>query len=1016
VLVGLIGGSQEVAVHAPGTPIASCVKRGCNTHTSDWRAPEGSPANTHAVSDVMRVVPLLAMLGTQYPVEAHFSSYVLYREGVVCARQPRIAKDALPWLKEQGFDVRSALFVADVDTPGHEPWTEDLRDELRELFADPPEILRTVGYYLSPRGLRVIQPLAEFLDVEDCESRQRSWLQQLSTTHRLFRSAADVHDWTRLSRVAHYHRSTKDLKTGQYVTKLVSFAAQIDTMVRIDPPEPTARMKRTTPRRPSGAMIGTWSEKVPPGWEHVADAIGAAIRDTVSARWRDCYLATAGALLERGAPPEGIPAIIRRAHCVDSQWLEYTADRVEIARTTVLRWIGGAAVSGSVALRASFPSVATAIDTATTEGAVRRVLAQLNQPKRALLSLAEAKNVLDGVLETPYGVTVVIGSTGLGKSSSTVKRVRRLPVIGDRAKPGERWAFSVPQHRLAEQLQQQAPKRVARRFGPLSHRTKGVPTCQFHEAATHLASGGQSVELEFCQGRGKSPCNLLSSCEARAGWSGPVNANLVVGPHDLLGALSGDAGPKGVLVIDEPPPPHTAIVFSEDDLATAFRFLSVFEARFADAMRPVLSAILRWFNSSTPDVRVSLPEALRLAGITEDELANALTAIPDKAKSHAPPVRWAEMAIARRIPGRAREIGIASKVLNELRLGLVAPVPPVVRAQGIDLRSLVMVGIDLRLQTALRRVGPVLVLDASADVHLQAIERVLGYAPTVVRCQVGDGAPIARAVLPDAQATRNGWIPCGVPDWAPIASAVRVAAQWLTQRGVKSLGVIAAKPIAAKITDPSVPTAGLLAPFAVTVAHYGALEGLDLMSDCDAILTLGDPRPNLGLVRDQLALCGRPERELSARLQELAAAELEQAHGRLRTVHRTRPGCQLHVGTVLPAGWEGLDVELLARPSGRPKIESAMTAAEFVALKGQRSARSLARELNVSSSAVSRYLAGERPIPSDVARAVLALSVQNSVQSVPETPPILFINIDRGGFGDSGIIPQPTGTTGEGSQ
>ncbi|WP_437498241.1 hypothetical protein [Sorangium sp. So ce1099] len=53
------------------------------------------------------------------------------------------------------------------------------------------------------------------------------------------------------------------------------------------------------------------------------------------------------------------------------------------------------------------------------------------------------------------------------------------------------------------------------------------------------------------------------------------------------------------------------------------------------------------------------------------------------------------------------------------------------------------------------------------------------------------------------------------------------------------------------------------------------------------------------------------------RYEALCAAELEQAHGRLRTVHRTRPARMLHVGNVVPGGWR--DAEVREPVGGRPK-------------------------------------------------------------------------------------------------
>lgn len=118
-------------------------------------------------------------------------------------------------------------------------------------------------------------------------------------------------------------------------------------------------------------------------------------------------------------------------------------------------------------------------------------------------------------------------------------------------------------------------------------------------------------------------------------------------------------------------------------------------------------------------------------------------------------------------------------------------------------------------------------------------------------------------------------------------------------------------------------------------------------------------------------------------LQALAAAELQQAHGRLRTIHRTRPGRQLHVGAVVPAGWPGLEVEVRRLPVGRPRTAPAMTGAELAQAREAlgMGLRELARALGTSDKTLRRYESGERAVPMEVATAVLALT-----SSAAETP------------------------------
>jgi transcriptional regulator with XRE-family HTH domain len=253
-----------------------------------------------------------------------------------------------------------------------------------------------------------------------------------------------------------------------------------------------------------------------------------------------------------------------------------------------------------------------------------------------------------------------------------------------------------------------------------------------------------------------------------------------------------------------------------------------------------------------------------------------------------------------------------------------------------------------------------------------------------------------------------------VPEWAAILPALRWAVAWLAEGGeTRSVGLIAPQVIEAAIAHTLAPddlgprkawkacrgtVASLakarahLAPILdgwkgrYVLGHFQALEGLDHMADCDATITLMDPRPNLSIERVKALYLGL---DIEGRLDDLAAAELGQAHGRLRVVHRSRPGRQLHVGTVAPAGWQGRAVEVSVLPVGRPsRATGAVGAAEVseartaLGLTGE----ALAGLLGVSRATLSRYETGARAVPTDVAAAIRALAPVQPDSNVTETP------------------------------
>jgi hypothetical protein len=173
----------------------------------------------------------------------------------------------------------------------------------------------------------------------------------------------------------------------------------------------------------------------------------------------------------------------------------------------------------------------------------------------------------------------------------------------------------------------------------------------------------------------------------------------------------------------------------------------------------------------------------------------------------------------------------------------------------------------------------------------------------------------------------------------------------------------------------------------IVLGHYGAVRGLNTMADMDALVTLGDPWPNLADARNDAAFLGLAP-AWQERLEAMCRAELEQAHGRIRPVHRARPGRALHVGTVLPSGygWTSGTVEM--RPMRRgPRIEVAdVSNLAFRALVDRiGGVRVAARHLGCGPSTVSRYCSGERPVP----REVLAALEVFPVPYKPEVFPVL---------------------------
>ena len=155
----------------------------------------------------------------------------------------------------------------------------------------------------------------------------------------------------------------------------------------------------------------------------------------------------------------------------------------------------------------------------------------------------------------------------------------------------------------------------------------------------------------------------------------------------------------------------------------------------------------------------------------------------------------------------------------------------------------------------------------------------------------------------------------------------------------------------------------------ILFGHYGGIRGLNSMSDIDCMVTLGDPYKNIGQVAREMEYLDLVDK-IDEHNESVCRDELEQAHGRIRAVHRTRPGRALHVGRILPRGPGWLDgkVEFRRVKVGRPKGEGHMSVEDLkVAVDMIGSLHKAARELCCSRSYLQKCLSGQRPVSENIA-------------------------------------------------
>lgn len=958
----------------------------------------GFDGSGREVSDAYEVVDLCEALERTYATDAHLVSYVVRGR----TWQPRINKAGLPY-----FDgiVETTTFFCDVDNPGHSAWTGELLVAAEAQY-ESLDVLATCGVYHTTHGRRIVQPIAEPIPVALVEPYLRRWLVSLDAAGIPVDWAC--RDWTRHFRLPHVQRDKRAYRSP--------FVA-LDRMRPIAL-EPIAVEQVLAPahipheRRPTAAIA--WSSELPPHWEERAARIAKAVRESVSERWHDMYLAMGGALMKRGVPPEHLPALVRWvAHAAGSSkpWSHEAG-----ARDSARRFAERLPVTGLATLKLHWPGVAVAVENVTATRNEARLRAQTSSSEPPP-SLAEVTAALESAIrDAPDGLTLISAECGLGKTRAAIRVASERatkPATGTRAPLKSKTSISVDKNALAIQVASDlraAGTPVRRIFGPLSVlRDDGTPECRFHDVARPLVDGGQPMAWELCQGRGFERCEFYDQCLARNGVEGPDDARVSVGPHALLSQLDESAGSTGLLVIDEPPPLLETIVLSREDLDVAERSIKHFEGRFAAAMTPALDAFIRWTDAAEnqaacpPDdaLRAAagpVPDsALRAAGVggsgdaAVDVRACAANAIAEDRRSQAPPLQRAVVFNAKRSPPFARQLGTASKVLGTIRAALTSPSPVVVRVEAK--RGLIVTAAREDLTKAVRRAGSVVVTDANADLHLPVLAKVVGYDPHFHRFGAGDGAPIRRTLIRCRSATRKGWFEGGRPALdAGITTALTAAIEWvkedpecarvglITYRTVRLLFEAACRPKDATVDEQwralGLPRAAIAQardvlgpifaswPGEILLGHYGAMRGLNSMADVDALITLADPWPNVGDVENDVAFLGL-EVPPDERLRAMCRAELEQAHGRIRAVHRKRAGRALHVGDEAPSGsgWTAGSVEIRRLHEGPVLMDQHGLRVAVVRLGGMRAA---AVRLGCPERSLRRYMAGECAIPAKI--------------------------------------------------
>lgn len=978
-----------------------------------WRIPgfDGVRQNVEAAYEV---IDLCEALKNKYKTEAHLVAYVV--PGMT--HQPRINKPGLPHFEHP---VEMGVLFCDVDNPNHALWTEQLFADAMEQY-ERLDVLQNAGIYHTAHGRRIVQPIDSPIPVQEVEPYIRRWFLTLEQAG--LRVDWACRDWTRHYRLPHVHRQGRPYRSPWVdLHRMRSIKIPPLEPYEVQIPKPT---NRASPPRASPPL--EWSQEIPSFWREPVQKIADAVRE-VSSEWHTLFMAIAGALLSRKTPPEHVPALCR-AISLATRADTRTEDRQVSARTTVERWIAGHPTTGYTRLVRQWPGVAAALDEATATGSEARrwALAALPAPE-VEKTLEEATQGLEAAIQrAPPGVSLISAACGLGKTEAAIrvaikraeKKHTSQKATGARAPLQSKTAISVDKNELAKQIQGKLEAQgvsVCRIFGPLSvTNDDGTPVCRYHAVANPLVAGGQSIQRELCEGRGLFHCAYHHGCTARLGYEGDSDARITIGPHALISALDSSAGSTGLLVIDEPPHLLETKPITLGDLDLVEATASAFDRDYMDAMRPALSAVRAWIEgfggieAPTPVKDAiqklscmvdpgQLLDAQYAVKTNADALECAVQAPLPDARNKSPPLRSTEVQKLRSSVEQARRVGRASGVLSCIYQAVTAPWPIIGRVEHTLEQPILLVTSARRdLITALRRDGAVVVMDANIKINAPIYEKAMGYQSPLHEFRANDGAPIGRTHTWCSAASRTHWLKAGKLMPKPsLVNAIRELFSWAREDpDAHKLGIITLKPIrlaleailkpdseaaqeawkkAGQLEDTLATLRQKISPIIadwggeIVLGHYGAVRGLNTMADVDCLATLGDPWSNIGQVAHDMSYLGMPDQG-NQRNEDLCRAELEQAHGRLRTIHRKRPGRALHIGRVLPSGtgWRSPEIEFRRMKVGRPGPCIPMSADELERIIAEcGSISAAARRGGCSRSYLQKCLRGERGLSAEIA-------------------------------------------------
>lgn len=719
------------------------------------------------------------------------------------------------------------------------------------------------------------------------------------------------------------------------------------------------------------------------------------------------YLALAGTLLRRGVDPVELPLVIERV--ASSAGDAKARSRKTDAASTAARYGKGTAVTGMSTLRRDWPRVAGVIDkhlpTPEADGVedLREELA--SRPAILAVPLGDVPARISSLIDTTahghHKVTLVRVTPGAGKTSAAAAKVGAAT-----SKAALVFGMNELAREHFNQIQLRRPD-VQRRFGIASALDgNGKPVCLQSGRVGAVQMAGLSGAALVCK-----TCPHRDSCSIEGGIEGVrTGAHLMVTNHELLSHAASFVGRQGLLVVDESPRAFDHVALTRSTLESLRKALAaaIYEPRFVAGLRPLLMWLEELFTSrellpeqpfvdsqraASSQTRLRTDWSVVAGGaVGALQLGTDVMALDPlvpftrvMAQRSTPPLRAEALSQIRRGDMKTAETVQASwPLLHALHLGLCTSRGRVEWDSphaGFGTTTVLRITLpNSAVADVLATSSAVVVLDATGD------QQVLGYMSTdpvnTVDIAVEDGAPIERVVRHWANGSRTRALPGGKVSIDVVAPIVKEALERASKFGAQTVLLVSYKPVVDALRaardgserhDEKLAAALSTSSLHVVLAHYGAIRGKNALegvpwNDLDAVITLGDPWPDVAQARAEAELMKLDDIAARSRAYSLAAIELVQVFGRLRAPRRTRPGLLLHFGRVLPSDWHSGNAGVEVRPEGRPPLQSSMALADLKALiRAFGSIRGLAKASGVPESTIRHADSGQRPIGPEMA-------------------------------------------------